>query len=78
VRTLFPVNNYDTKPGQNEYSIPGYNHLSLEIVLPAPNGTAQSVKRGYQMGVVHGDSIDIIDGSDNSGTHCVHVFALYA
>jgi len=76
VRTLFPV--YNTKPEQTKYFIPGYNHLSLEIVLPAPNGTAQSVKRGYQMGVVHSDSIITTDALDNSGTHCVHVFALYA
>jgi len=76
ISPLFPVNKYDTKVGQNEYAIPGYNHISMELVLPAPNGIAQLVRRGWLL-IWHGEDLTNYATFDNDGVHCVNVSALY-
>jgi hypothetical protein len=71
---LFPVTSYSSS--NRDLKIKGYNHISDELILNAPNipyqgRVGQSLKIWYAE-----DLLDMYDGN-NLGKHCVNVYAMY-
>ena len=59
------------------FTLPGVNHESKEIVLPAPDRVPYNGHAGEIMNIWYSEDIrDIYDGN-NAGTHCVNVYATY-
>lgn len=75
---LFPSRKFKTQVGHSEISLPGFNHLSPELVLPSPNdGPLVQVSKGDILKIWFGEDFVKYADFNNSGQHCVHVFLKY-
>ena len=70
-----PVGNY-TLGVSLTYTLKGYNHLSKELIIPAQKPVMINQNEILKIWFVE----DLVKHKfgDNSGKHCVHVFAIYA
>ncbi|XP_066920916.1 uncharacterized protein [Clytia hemisphaerica] len=74
----FPVQNYETRVGHKEFTVPGFNQMSKFLVLPAPKEDPLYYGRKDEvLKVWFGEDFVSWATTDNSGEHCVHVWVNY-
>uniref|UniRef100_A0A7M5VC44 Uncharacterized protein n=1 Tax=Clytia hemisphaerica TaxID=252671 RepID=A0A7M5VC44_9CNID len=74
----FPVKKFETKVGYKEITVPGFHHMSKNLILPAPNLTGPyNGREGESMKVWFSEDFIPWRDANNSGQQCVHVWVNY-
>ena len=75
---IFPTSSrVNETHSHSKYNLPGYNHLSENLILTPGNGPTYPVDKDQLLQIWYSEALFNHTAEDNFGVHCVHVFVDY-